>query len=222
MYLKLAAALLGVLAVAGIGRVALGSGHAANSVAAESIRLVPPELGAAPQVSRWHNPQPGRADVVETGAIYAASAFGPAPVLLDFFRGDDAPHNGIACFLIQGESLTQEQLMRLPTLTGPAVFDVGVIRTPGEIRLVAATECTAQGCNAQTLPFWHGFWRQWTWKNLAIGPIKGVVPAAVILTQKTDAGQAPTVIAQLRAELVRAVARINLDPAERLAAAQGG
>lgn len=222
MYLKLAAALLGVLLVAWLGHAALGSGSAAESNAARSIHLVPAVLGGAPRTRRWRHPQPGQGDLVETGAIYAAGTFGPVPVLLDFFRGADAPHNGIACFLIQGESLTEEQLLKMRTLTGAAVFDVGVIRTPGQIRLVAATECTAGGCNAETLPFWRGFWRQWNWKNLATGSTKGVVPAAVILTQATDAGQAPAAVAQLHAELLRAVAGIDFNPARRLAAAQGG
>ncbi|MDE2235665.1 MAG: hypothetical protein KGK44_08975 [Gammaproteobacteria bacterium] len=222
MYLKAAVAVLGIFAIAWLGHAVLRPAHVVYGTRAESIRLVPVELGAAHQISHWRNRQPGRGDLVETGAIYAGSMFVPAPVLLDFFRGADVQHNGIACFLIQGESLTQEHLMQLPTLTGFAVFDVGVVRTPGQIRLVAATECTARGCYADKLPFLGNFWHQWNWMNLVAGPVDGVVPAAVILTQKTDSQHEQQVITQLRAELARAVAQIDLTPARRLAAAQGG
>lgn len=222
MYLKLAAALLGVFGVAWLGRAALGPAQITNSAAADSIQLVPAKLGAAPQIRRWRNLRPGHGNLVESGALYAAGAFGAAPVLLDFFRGDNAPHNGIGCFLDQGESLTNERVMTLSTRTSPQIFDVGVVETPSLVRVIAATECSSNGCTAELLPFLGHYWMQWRWSNFVDDHIHGVVPAAVILTQKTDARQAPMVIAQLRGELVRAVAQIDLVPAQRLAAAQGG
>ncbi|MGH8377632.1 MAG: hypothetical protein ACRER7_01650 [Gammaproteobacteria bacterium] len=220
MYLKFAVVTLGVLGIALVGRAAFGPPHLASRVAVDSIRLVPAALGPSAQLRRWRNPQPGRGNLVEAGAVYAAGVFGPAPVMLDFFRGSDAPHNGIACFLIQGETLTEEKLVPLRTLSGTAVFDVGIVRTPGQLRLVAATECSASVCNSTRLPFLSRFWTQWNWKSLLNGPVNGVVPAAVILTQQTRAGSEQTSVAELRGELARAVAKMDFTPAERLAAAQ--
>jgi len=52
------------------------------------------------------------------------------------------PHNGIGCYLLQGETLLWERLQRLPTLNGSAEFDLawrkpersapgGSVRMPG-------------------------------------------------------------------------------------------
>ncbi len=185
-----------------------------------NIKLVPKTLGGAEQLKHWHNDL--HDSIVEVGALYAAGGFGPAPVLLDFRRNYPRTHNGIGCFLNQGETLDSENLQTLQTASGTAVFDVGILRTPGQVRLIAATECTSGKCVEEKLPFLNRFWKQWSLKNLLANQSGSVVPAAIILTRKTEAAGADAAITELQAELKKVAAVVDLAPARRLAAAQSG
>lgn len=220
MYAKLIVASVIVLALALAGKALLGQRDAAVHPGGKSIQLVPSTLDGSKQLKHWRNELGG--SIVEVGALYAAAGFGPAPVLLDFRRGDSHTHNGIGCFLNQGETLDSERLRRLKTANGSAVFDVGILRTPDKVRLIAATECTAQKCIQQKLPFLANFWKEWNLKNLIPREDGGVVPMAIILTRKTGAAAAHATIALLQRELGKVAATVNLAPARRLAAVQSG
>lgn len=207
-----------VLVFGFLGYRALG-GHVLTRVDSHAITLVPSTLGRAPTVKRWRNHLAGGR--IETGALYAAGVYGAAPVLLDFYRNTARTHNGIACFLDQGDTLVSQRLMRLRTAHGFVVFDVAVTHTRDQVHLIAATECTSKGCTTQKIPLLTNFWKQWNLQDLLGAGPHGVVPAAVILTRKvTGQGPRATAVAALRAELFRVTPYIDFSRARRLAAAQ--
>lgn len=223
MYVKLF-----VLSACVLGFVLLGGGVSPAQLGAvntdtRDIVLVPTTLGRAARVEQWRHP--GDGTVVEVGATFAAGIHGPAPVILDFFRGDPRVHNGIGCFLNKGETLASENLRTLNTANGTALFDIALLRTENQLRLVAATECTAAGCAERAVLTWKALWKQGL-KALVRPAPDGVVPAAIILTHPLDAGMSKAgeavVAAQLLAELERAAAAVDLSPAMRLAKAQAG
>jgi hypothetical protein len=218
MFAKFGVLIVLVLVFGFLGYRALG-GHELTRVDHRAIALVPSVLGRAPVVKRWRNHLTGGR--IETGALYAAGVYGAAPVLLDFYRNTPRIHNGIACFLDQGDTLVSQRLMRLRTAHGFVVFDVAVTHTLDQVHLIAATECTSKGCTTQKIPLLTNFWKQWNLQNLLGAGPRGVVPAAVILTRKVK-GQGPRVaaIAALRAELLRVTPYIDFSRARRLAAAQ--
>ncbi|HET8552120.1 MAG TPA: hypothetical protein VFM97_06575 [Gammaproteobacteria bacterium] len=196
---------------------------AVANVNTAQVVLVPTTLGGAAQVERWRNP--GAGSIVEVGALFAAGVHGAAPVILDFFRGYPHGHNGIGCFLNHGETLISEQLRRIETANESALFDVALLRTENQLRLVAATECAADGCAERAVLTWKALWQQGL-RALTRSAPDGVVPAAIILTHPLDAGiskaQEAAVAMQLRAELERVIANVDLEPAMRLAKAQAG
>lgn len=207
-----------VLVFGFLGYRALG-GHDPVRGDHRAITLVPSTLGRASVVKRWRNHLTGGR--IETGALYAAGVYGAAPVLLDFYRNTARTHNGIVCFLDQGDTLVSQRLMRLRTAHGFVVFDVAVTHTLDQVHLIAATECTSRGCTTQKIPLLTNFWKQWSLRNLLEAGPHGVVPAAVILTRKvTGQGSRATAIVALRAELLRVIPYIDFSRARRLAAAQ--
>ncbi len=209
-----------VLVFGFLGYRALG-GHDPDRSDHRAIALVPSMLGRAPVVKRWRNHLAGGR--IETGALYAAGVYGAVPVLLDFYRNTARTHNGIACFLDQGDTLVSQRLMRLRTAHGFVLFDVAITRTSERIRLIAATECTSEGCTIRKIPLLTNFWKQWNLQDLLGAGPHGVVPAAVILTHKVkgQGSRAATIVA-LRAELLRVTPYIDFSRARRLAAAQAG
>lgn len=220
MYGKLIAAVLVVAAAAVAAHAWIGARRTVIHPGGNGIVLVPRNLDGAPMRKHWHNDLNGT--IVEVGALYAASHFGPAPVLLDFRRGDLRTHNGIGCFLDQGETLDSERLLTLPTAHGKAVFDVGILRTPDQIRLIAATECTAGQCVEQKLPMLDSFWHQWDLAHLNAQHAGSVVPVAIILKHKIGGYRADGILAALEDELRHVAAVLDLRPARRLAAIQAG
>jgi len=213
-----AVALIAIAAVASRGWI--GARRVVVHPGGQDVVLVPAALDGASMLKRWRNQRSGT--IVEVGALYAASHFGPAPVLLDFRRGDPRTHNGIGCFLGQGETLDSERLHTLTTAYGTAVFDVGILRTPDQVRLIAATECTADQCVEEKLPMLDQFWHQWDLKHLMTQTAGSVVPVAVILTRKTGGYSADDIVAALEDELRHVAAVLDLRPARRLAAVQAG
>ncbi|MGH8273702.1 MAG: hypothetical protein ACRES9_05515 [Gammaproteobacteria bacterium] len=220
MYVKLIVAVVLVLALGLAGNGWWGNRGGGEAYAdAKNITLVPQTLGSSGMLKSWHNNL--RGSITEVGALYAAGSFGPAPIMLDFRRGDPRAHNGIGCFLTQGETLVSEHLNKFRTASGLVVFDLGVTRSGDELQMTAATACTPKECRGQRLPFAETLGQQWSLKNLLSMPYAhGVVPVAVILKQKIGPEGQSATIGDLRAELERAMPLIDFTPAQRLAASQ--
>jgi hypothetical protein len=180
---------------------------------ASGIALVPAAVGEYLPVNSWHTEL--RGDLVEEGAVFAPSAGAGDPVQLDFFRNGRKTHNGIGCFLNQGESLLNENIRTLQTASGQIQFDVALLRTEDTIRIVAATECSARGCSEQALPL------EFSFAALSQGSIDyGVVPVSVTLMHPSGTTSESDTETLLEQELSKAISAIDLQPARRLAALQ--
>jgi len=185
------------------------------SPAAAAVVLVPETLGERSISKRWNNLL--RGGIVEDGAVFSGAS--GVPVQLDFFRNRPTAHNGINCYLLEGESLTWERPQVLQMATAPAQFDVALLSSNDSLRLIAATECSAGGCNE------HGLWGEpvgnsklrWTSAN---APHEAVVPVSIVLSSPLDGAEPAVVEARLMSQLQDAARLIDLAPAQKLASLQ--
>jgi hypothetical protein len=142
-----------LLAVAVAGLLALGADHWAAEAAVkgvgQEIVLVPGTLDGLNAARRWNHPLDEK-DLIEDGAVFTDAA-GERSVLLDFWRGARAEHDGIFCFVLQGESVLREQLIEVETRSERALFNVALLRNGGRMRLAASTHCRPEGCTAVPL-----------------------------------------------------------------------
>lgn len=218
MNAKLAALALGVLVFGGLHRATVPHSTSANQAeTVDSFNLLPATIGSATIVRQWNNRQSPQ--VVEQGALYASNDPTDTPVQMDFFKGRPTTHNGMICYLFQGEVLLWQHLETIPTAGNPAIFDVGLTRADQQLRLIAATECTAQGCAEQPVPVSDYFWTQWSWKNLT-QTRNPVVPMSIVLTRPIGAEGLEATQSQLLTAFYHATAQLDLSPVQQLAAAQ--
>ena len=171
------------------------------------IVLLPQMIGDRQIVRQWNNDL--ESGDIEQGAVYATAK--GTPVQLDFFRTRFHAHNGVACYLSEGESLVEDGLRTLKTSTDGAVFDVALLRSENALRIVAATECAANQCAEQPVsaPL-----------QAAFLPQRSLVPTSIMLTRPVGKDDGAAVAAQLNRELEEVIAQINLEPARRLAASR--
>lgn len=210
MYIKLSvlvAVILGFLVVGFQRADSLSRAMSAQSL----VSLVPETLGEAHATTRWRNELAG--SEIEEGAVYSPRGGGD-PVQLDFFRNRMQPHNGIACYMGQGEHLRSEQLVNLRTANGAeVVFDLAVLTDGERLRLVAATECTADGCTEERLthsakspPFGIAV----SFKDAQ--PVRPVIPLSVMVQSADGEPDGDAVSGRLDAELRDAVLKLDLAP----------
>lgn len=187
---------------------------------AASIVLLPHTLTGYKPTQRWRHPLYG--STIEEGALYSALSGDGTTVQLDFYRNTRLPHNGAYCYLMQGETLQSDSLRTVKLSTGNAIFDIVTLRTNNHLRLVAATECFAQGCSEKRSTSIDMPWlTTWHLKALASTASPAVVPFSIVIEHADAEGQVgPTITeAQLLDELLRTAAKLDLEPAQRLAAA---
>lgn len=208
------------LAAAGFGLNAFGVVKVNNVLdEGDAIQILPQEVGEYRKTAQsWRN-APQRW-MIEEGAMYSDGK--GVLVQLDFFRRDSQSHNGLGCYLGQGESLLWEHLQQLPTLNGKADFDLGLTQTKEMLRLVAASECRAGGCSEVPLPLWK---QLSDFKRLVLQlfaqPGDAVVPVSIVLTVPATTRD-PALEAALIHQLQTFIAALDLEPARKLAALQGG
>ncbi len=209
-----------LLAVAGLGLNAAGYVQFQPvRDAGEQIQLLPDQIGNYQRTTdSWRNQV--SQGVIENGAVYKDRS--GASVQLDFFRHGSRPHNGLGCYLVQGETLLWERVQNLPTRTGSAEFDLGMAQTRESLRLVAATECRVDGCREDSLAIWRKFG---DFKKLIFQlfsePTGAVVPVSIVFTTPADQRD-PAVEADLMVKLQEFIAALDLAPVRTLAALQGG
>jgi hypothetical protein len=192
---------------------------------ADDVALLPAQIGDYQQSARrWYNPQHG--GIVEEGAIYTANAApgkSLVPVQLDYYRHARGVHNGLGCYLIQGETLHWQRRQSVATAAGNTVFLLGLTQTREQVRLVAATECSARQCVGET-----PVGSNWSFLNLGatlFGDAAGsndVVPVSVVLTAQDDGNDIAATQAALLEQFRRFAASLDMSGASRVAALQGG
>lgn len=219
MRAKLAALAIAVFVALGASRAVDARANISASMEAASIVLLPQAVSGYKPTQHWHHPPFG--STIEEGALYSALNGNSTTVQLDFYRNTRLPHNGAYCYLVQGETLQSESLRTVKLLTGNAIFDVVILRANNHLRLAAATECSAQGC-AETRPLTiDTLWLTWRLKSFTPTANPAVVPFSIVIDHTDATGQDASAIteAQLLDEFLHTAAMLDLEPAQKLAAA---
>lgn len=176
------------------------SGSTKNSLA-DAVQLVPYEFGDFERTEpHWHIVRNDGA--IEEGSIYrikqnkvlekelgALSA--NSKVQLDFYRAYNKKHNGLMCYIGQGETLrwTRHQSVQDPSLKINVVL--GLTQLDRQLRLTAAAECYADSCD-ETPPetHWGVSFSPWAPlskdKTVVESQGRGVVPMSVVMTSEFD------------------------------------
>jgi len=213
-----------LLAVAAVGLGTLGQLLRPQllpvSAQALAVVLLPQMLDGLPIAQRWDNPYPN--GMVEQGALYAPAGVETDGIQLDYFRHSSTRHNGIGCYLDQGERLLSQRMTPVRFADSTQEVDLALTRSADQVRLIAATECGTDACNEQSLPFGRDFWRSLRLQSKR-SAAESRVPVSVVLTAPLAAHQDSTATqAALLARFHRIAAQIDLAPARRLAALQSG
>ena len=215
-----------LLAVAAVGLGALGQLLLPQplpvSAQAHAVVLLSQTLDGLPIAQRWDNPRPN--GTVEQGALYATDGNKVAGIQLDYYRHSPTLHNGIGCYLTQGERLLSQRMTPVRFADSTQEVDLALTRSVDQVRLIAATECGTDACNEQSLPFGRDFWRSLRLQSKpSTSTAESRVPVSIVMTAPLAAHQDPTATqAALLARFHRIAAQIDLAPARRLAALQSG
>lgn len=187
----------------------------------DHIDLIPPALAGLATTKRWRHPLDERG-VVEDGAVYSAPD--GAQIMVDYWRGIRGEHNGIFCFVVQGESVVREQSMQVQTRAGRSDFTVALLRNGGSLRLAASTHCRPDGCEGSPLrlgsaPFTGSPWASLLSLRLGLLPMhEPIVPLTVLVEHPgriaTDGVEMER---QLLEEFRRVAGDLDLRPAQELA-----
>lgn len=140
---------------------------------------------------------------IEEGAMYALPDHPEASIQLDFYRQFNKEHNGLLCYLLQGETLVWTQTFVTYMHQQKITLLLGLTQSDNQLRLTAVTECYSDACIELDVS------SAWTIKLAPDSPAatgtlarsnqasKGVVPMSVVITQPYAAGQAQHVEQQL-------------------------
>ena len=209
----LSALLLFFVATAQIGQSSAAySRNITGSVTGDaSGALLPAEVGPYRIASKWRNDPHGWEP--EEGALYSRGE-GANPVQLDLRLNPTRQHNGIGCYLINGEMLTAESLRTVRTADTVVAFDVAFTIDGGNERLVAATECFAQGCTETRLFGWGIVIPQLTLKSLLVPavtrPARPLVAVSIMLNRKVANSNLRIAQSELFAQFADFASALNL------------
>jgi hypothetical protein len=214
-------AFLAVVAAGLILRMFVIDGGKITSPEASAIVLLPATLGERHITKRWHNLL--GSTTIEEGALYAGGANVPA-VQLDFYRNSPVRHNGVVCYMTQGETMIWDKPRVLRTHDGTAQLDVALFRGGGQLRIAAATECSVQGCAESSFNdeiATGSEVHQQSWRLQASSVRWSVVPVSVVMARTVrGADDEDAVAADMERDLETALQQIDLTPARKLAALQ--
>lgn len=189
----------------------------AYGATARALTLLPQQIDGMKIVREWSQKLP--TGTIENGANYGGDEPGRW-IQLDFFRRASHVHNSAICYIDQGERLIWQSVQSLPFATTSAQVDLALLRLPGQLRLVASTQCGVNACVSRALPTWHGFAIDLL--SGRTGPaMSAVVPVSLVVTADVAAGEDwSSVRSSLMARVRRAVVDVDLRPAQQLAALQ--
>lgn len=203
------------------------SASPARVINSNAVILVPPAIGEFQRSDTVWNIR--RADgSSEEGAVYKLAASGSnvgMPVQLDFFRNVDAKHDGVMCYLLQGELLHHSELISLRTTPKPVRLLLSLTGTKNRLRLVATTECFANYCDEENLQSGWGFHvpEFASLKAALIGRVQntsGVVPVSVMLTAEVNNDNRHKTEQELRRQMHDFLQAFDFSPAQLQAASQ--
>jgi len=129
--------------------VAFATLHALRGRASQQPQgvVLPPSVGSFRLIS---------SELTTAGELVGTYRDGAATILLDVRpQTSGTLHNGARCMLVVGEHPIKEDDRMIHTADGTASFDIALFRSDAGIKLVASTECYAEGCAENPATFWH-------------------------------------------------------------------
>lgn len=203
-----------------------------NRALADAIQLAPAEIAGFERTEpHWRNLHEDGS--VEEGSMYKAkrgiiptSAAEPN-IQLDFYRAYNNRHNGQLCYLLQGETLlwTRRQAVQDPKQKTHVLL--GLTQSDRQLRLTAATECYAQGCDEMSLG------SEWAFNSLPGAPLskdkselgihdrgRGIVPMSVVMTTQFDEAHRAEAEQALLTQMNLFLEAFDFEPVKRLAELQ--
>jgi hypothetical protein len=135
------------------------------------LRLFPPDIGSFHIVSRSDHSEGYE------WLTYRNKSEVTVDLLVNY--GLRGPHDAIACYWARAQDPSWQRLLALKTASSDssAVFDVAVFTDRGATaRLVAATECWADGCKESLYPD-----VRWVWPSLNRLGVKAPIPVAITI-----------------------------------------
>ena len=173
--------------------------HAQKAIA----QTLPPAIGDFRSVRRWN--VPSSTGVTEAGASYLNPSGVEASV--DIRLNNGGPHNGVACWLVEGYPMIWQRLITVRARSGTSTFDAALFRRKRGLALLANTECFAAGCTETRLPNSFGLRME-----SAPAPAISAVPVSIVV--KDPSGLAPVTGGRESSQLVQRfrgfVAHLNL------------
>lgn len=186
---------------------------------AVSSTLLPTRVGDWRAERKWGNGLSG--GVMEQGALYSRPVDG-IKTRVDLLLRSPGPHNALFCYLIRGTKFTHMAVHRVQAANSGATFDVALVRSReagSGLRLVAATECSADGCTETGVSSRGFVFPRLTDLGTLFEPPSGVVPVAIdVMPTDSKSADPPA----LRGDFRNFVGAFDLRPIERVAAHQGG
>jgi hypothetical protein len=205
---------------------------------AEAIELTPPRMGSFVRQSQTWKIR-FSAGHIEDGALYSNAELPEVPIQLDFYRGLNKDHNGLVCYLAQGETLLWIHTRSMSHHGQDITMQWGLTRSEDQLRLTAVTVCGPNRCHAPARP------TQWSLNiqhvlglgKTAPGPpnpspdpqdargdsidrSRGLVPMSIVITQRFSAGQQERVQQLLQDRLQLFLEAFDFDSVMQLARLQ--
>jgi hypothetical protein len=193
-------------------------GGRAATADARAVALLPASLGGRHIRERWSNARPRRS--VEEGAVYAGPATLPE-VQLDFYRNSPVRHNGAVCYIVRGETVVWNRLQEVPLRQGTAQVAMLLLRDADGLRIIAATECAADGCAEGDIRELKGQKKHLSVAVHDIHDTWSFVPVSVAMTRTVASPDDEEAVGvQMEQDLLAVLRELDLTPARRLAALQ--
>jgi hypothetical protein len=158
---------------------------------AEVLRLFPSDVGSFRIVSR--SDDPGGYEWL----TYRNRSDEAVDLVVNY--GSQGPHDSIVCYWTRGQDPSWQRLLALKTADSDssAVFDVAVFTDTGATaRLVASTECWADGCKESLYAPGVG----WVWPslNMLVGQVKPPIPVAITIASALRTNDHSTLLQALK------------------------
>lgn len=193
--------------------------------AAAEIPLLPLRIGEFQRTaSMWKLKH--SSNTSEEGAMYVLpSSATSIPVQLDFFRFSNKPHNGLICYLGQGERLNWLQKKILNASTHPVNVLLAMTESENQLRLVATTECYADHCAEENIQSRLGFSLpdfaplKMLHKGSVFAP-HGVVPLSIVMKADIHGDNRDQLEREMRTQMTAFLDVFDFSQVQRQAAIQ--
>lgn len=191
---------------------------------AARVQILPSQSGEFHLTDqRWKIQQAN--GVIEEGGWYEdeVEPASSMPVQLDFYRQASMDHNGLYCYLMQGEKVVRSELVTLSAHnaldTQPVIVLVALTRSESLSRWVLVTECFSQKCVERSTDFALNFGAL-GWDPASVfsrHAYEAVVPMSISVSVNTTADTRDILEYKAHQKLLRFAEQFNFSVAQHLA-----